>query len=87
MLRSAITSPAALSNAIHIVRGNLDDGTLFERMNAASKAMQFSVLEDHGPWPDWFSFEFACSSCGERFELSAETFHGSGGEWRPLATG
>ena len=32
--------------------------------------------------PDWLQHHFACTACGRRFELSCETYHGSGGWWR-----
>lgn len=35
--------------------------------------------------PDWIQHNFACAACGCRFELSCETYHGSGGWWRPIS--
>jgi hypothetical protein len=85
MLQSDIASPAALSNAIRIVRANLNDVTLRERGQVDENAMRFAALSEQGPWPDWISCGFECASCGELFELSAETYHGSGGTWRPVS--
>lgn len=31
------------------------------------------------PWEDVVLFHLACTHCGQAFELSAETYHGSGG--------
>jgi hypothetical protein len=30
-------------------------------------------------------YGFRCTSCGQLFSLSAETYHGSGGHWQPVA--
>lgn len=35
-----------------------------------------------GPWDDYVSYELFSTQCGARFELSAETYYGSGGAWR-----
>lgn len=33
-------------------------------------------------WPgDALEHRFRCTSCGQRFRLTAETYHGSGGRW------
>ena len=37
-------------------------------------------------WGDIVSHEFKCTGCGQKFRLSAETYHGSGGEWCRLGT-
>jgi hypothetical protein len=37
-------------------------------------------------WPDdVITHIFECSSCGQRFKLAVETYHGSGGAWEMLA--
>ena len=46
--------------------------------------LPFSSLSDEGPWPDAIHYRFQCNRCSTYFALSAETYHGSGGEWRPL---
>ena len=30
---------------------------------------------------DYLQYEFVCSTCGTRFRLEVETYHGQGGEW------
>ena len=32
-------------------------------------------------WADIAYYRFECVSCGQRFKLSAETYHGRGGSW------
>lgn len=34
--------------------------------------------------PDVLAYSFECTSCGRRFELSCECYHGAGGHWRPV---
>ena len=34
--------------------------------------------------PDSIHYFFRCSSCGLLFQLFVNTYHGSGGEWRPV---
>lgn len=37
------------------------------------------------PWPgDYVETVVECSSCGQRFRLCAETYHGAGGSWEAL---
>ncbi len=42
---------------------------------------KFEELSPEGPWPDYIGCRFQCSDCAQRFELSVETYHGSGGRW------
>ena len=44
----------------------------------------FMELPVEGGWPDVFIYYFACTRCGARYELSAETYHGGGGAWQPI---
>ena len=78
-----IKSPAQLAQAIRVVRGNLADGTLVEASSDAPGA--FDSLQEGAPWPDYIEHEFNCSRCGQRFRLVAETYHGAGGRWEPIA--
>lgn len=38
-------------------------------------------IPEDGPWPDYFELYFQEPSTGERYKLSAETYHGAGGDW------
>ena len=44
----------------------------------------FTALEATGPYPDALHYYFDCPQCGCMFELTAETYHGSGGCWRRM---
>lgn len=38
-----------------------------------------------GTWGDLVAMSFRCTTCGNGYELAAETYHGSGGAWRRAA--
>jgi hypothetical protein len=35
-------------------------------------------------WSDCIECGLVCTKCGGKFQFSAETYHQSGGEWRPV---
>ena len=80
----AIRTPGELAKAIRVVQANIADGTIrpIEQPGAAPIA---SIAPD-GPWPDVIAYLFRCATCGTQFELSAETYHGSGGAWRRVGS-
>ena len=42
-------------------------------------------LPEHQQWPsDAITHIFECSSCGQRFQLAVDTYHGSGGTWEMM---
>jgi hypothetical protein len=82
-VRYEIVTPAQLTKAIRVVRANLA-GTLADITQPAhSPSGDFRALPDVGPWPDSVEHYFRCASCDHRFRLSADTYHGIGGEWEP----
>ncbi len=78
--------PADLKQAIRVARDNVVDGTIVEvpSQSPIHREPFFAVSID-GPWDDVIGYGFRCTSCGQLFSLSAETYHGSGGEWRPVS--
>ena len=84
-LRYDIRSPDALAKAIRVIHANLDDGTIEQVLRAGlgASTTPFRSVGHNGPWPDLLLYEFECRSCGARFRLSVETYHGGGGEWFP----
>jgi len=82
----AIRSPGELSRAIRVVQANLADRTLEQAPRPAlgASSTPFLTVSESGPWDDVLLYEFTCRSCGARFQLSAETHHGLGGEWQPV---
>jgi hypothetical protein len=85
-LRYEIRFPSELTEAIRVVRANLDDGTIAQVPSATvgSSTEPFESLNENGPWPDVLEYEFECTSCGARFTLGVEVYHGAGGEWCPV---
>lgn len=78
-----IRSPGDLGQAFAVVRDNIADGTIREVSGSESYLVTAKALAEGGPWPgDLLSYQFACRSCGEMFNLNVETYHGSGGAWR-----
>ena len=87
-----IRSPRELDNALGIAGANLRDGTIEE----VALPPGTPILEQKVPFasvaagtdrPDFVNFRFRCTSCGEEFALVAETYHGSGGSWKPEREG
>jgi hypothetical protein len=78
-----IRHPHELKSAIEDVRKFINDGILVEISNGDSTfpCSPFSVLATEGPWDDYLQYIFKCVDCGRLFRLSAETYHGVGGEW------
>jgi hypothetical protein len=81
-------SPAQLERALADVRANVADGTLAEADYRPAPALCFDQPPfahlGPGPWPDVFAYDFRCAGCGAVYRFSAETYHGRGGEWRPI---
>ena len=79
-----IPSPRAFTEAIRLVRRGVSDGIL-EQLSGPRPWQEVSLedLADEGPWPDVVEALFECRLCGDRFALSVETYHGSGGSWAP----
>lgn len=81
-----IGTPADLTEAIEVARVHVANGTLREVQTAkpsVEASEPFAKVASAGPWNDFMSFAFACQRCGQRFQLTAETYHGSGGSWAP----
>ena len=84
---SRAASPGQLRQLITGVRAEIRNGVLEETGypsdGVGGPQPPFMELPKAGPWPDAFAYGFRCSSCGQAFTLSAETYHGGGGRWRP----
>lgn len=83
-----IDLPVHLAETIALVRDHINRAALVEVRDETDPIQRhnepFSHISPEGPWPDHLSYDFACTRCNARFHLSAETYHGRGGEWRPL---
>lgn len=80
-----IRSPGELRKAISVAGDNLRDGTIedisVEAAGFESGVPFLSVLDGAAPG-DYVAYRFRCTSCGQVFALTAETYHGAGGAWR-----
>ena len=85
-LTVAIRTSGELRAAVGVIQANLDDGTLRQESLTAVGASSGPLrrVGEDGTWDDLVWYQFSCRSCGARFELSVETYHGRGGEWRPI---
>jgi hypothetical protein len=77
-----IKLPSDLRKAIAVARDNLADCTIADVTFSDGKP--FEELVSSGKWEDILLYHFQCNTCEQRFELSAETYHGSGGWWKPV---
>lgn len=72
-----------LRQAIAVTRDNLADGTISD-VTTGGDCKLFDELVSSGKWDDVLLYHFKCNTCGQLFELSAETYHGAGGWWKPV---
>lgn len=81
-----IQFPSHFKKALAIAKENVEDGTLEVIKDRGSKYhTDFNDISANGPCDDLVSYKFRCTNCGRIFELSAETYHGSGEHGYPLA--
>ena len=78
-----IKLPSDLRKAIAVTRDNLADGTISD-VTTHGFYKSFDELISLGKWDDVLLYHFKCNTCGQLFALSAETYHGSGGVWKPI---
>jgi hypothetical protein len=84
-----INLPSDLKKAIRVIHGNIADGTIIESDFWPDQYLKtsnepFSKIRVEGPWDDVLIYYFECTKCKQLFQLSAETYHGSGGSWQPI---
>lgn len=81
-----ISKPADLRRVIGIVGKELRDGIISGgEPDPMACGTTFGELLSGANWDDYLSYRFSCNRCGQAFRLTAETYHGSGGAWRPEA--
>lgn len=78
-----IRTPGELGKAVRAVQANLTDGTLEQVAAGELSPRPFCDIRENGPWDDVLSYRFRCRECSQSFSLTAETYHGGGGEWAP----
>ena len=83
-----ISLPSDLTKVIRVVQDNITDGTIIESdfwpdHHLKKPTGSFFKIQVEGPWNDVLIYYFECTKCKQHFELNAETYHGSGGSWKP----
>ena len=90
IIESSIRSPDQFEQALRIVRANIADGTIAQSNYWPAGVIKvcdtpFEQVNGHGPYSeDIYIYYFECPNCKQIFKLSCNTYHGSGGVWRPL---
>jgi hypothetical protein len=85
-VRRVIVSPADLQSVLRQLHAAIPAGALSHASSAMAGhgACDIAGLPPaDGPWPDLIHAEFR-DRAGRRYRLSAETYHGAGGDWAPL---
>lgn len=81
-----IHGPLQLQRIVDKLKAAVRDGTLRLVASGAAVAVgdmpAFLEIGDDGTLPDVLEYALACRRCGQRFRLSCETYHGTGGSWR-----
>ncbi len=87
-----IKKPQDLRKAIKVASDNINDGTIIESEYwpegcSNHNNVSFSRLAGGAHWGDTVDYFFECPKCKSLYNLSAETYHGSGGKWAPAERG
>ncbi|MGZ9223287.1 MAG: hypothetical protein ACXW4Q_14355 [Anaerolineales bacterium] len=77
------TPPSDLTKSIAVTRDNLTAGTISD-VTTGGDCKPFDALVSLGKWDDVLLYRFQCNTGDQLFELSAETYHGAGGWWKPV---
>jgi len=89
-VESKIESKNNFGKALRIIRQNLKDSTILESAywpegKIKSCTTAFHDVNQSGPYSeDIYIYYFSCSECSQLFEFVCNTYHGSGGHWRPV---
>lgn len=89
-LKSLIGSPKQFEKVLRVIRANLADGIIVESIYWPKGKMKtcntpFNEVNGLGPYQeDIFLYYFECPKCHQVYELHCNTYHGSGGAWKPL---
>jgi len=62
--------PYELEHVLKFVRPAIEQGRL-------------KITNGSLEWADIISCDLSCTACGRHFHLGVDTYHGSGGKWRP----
>lgn len=82
-----VKSPNDLRLLLSEIRSEVGKETL-RQLPAKEGGWQTEIaiqkIPEEGPWPDYIEIDFEVTQSGERYRLTAETFHGCGGSWQKI---
>jgi hypothetical protein len=58
--------------------------SILETLRLAIERGNLQIDSGDLQWTDWIDCQMDCPTCGQKFELTCETYHGSGGRWQVL---
>jgi hypothetical protein len=80
-----IHDPAQLRRIVKKLQVAVEDGVLVVDADRSGEITveqpEFLALTLTESSPDVIAYDFSCATCGQRFELECETYHGAGGHW------
>lgn len=87
-IEQAIRSPGELRRVVSVVSEEVARSVLEQEPLPPEPGVDQPVVGElfASPLPDAFALGFRCRYCGQRFTLSCETYHGSGGNWSVIAS-
>ena len=75
---SNASSPKQLSELIIKIKFAISKKLIQDVTDLAIEhSMSFDLIEANNQWPDIIENDFECMSCGKKFQLFADTYHGS----------
>jgi len=87
-LITKISSPGNLKTILTDLRRLISDKKLSENSFESSRALigqpKFEEISVNGPYPDVMIYYFECDNCKNAFELTVDTYHGSGGSIKTI---
>ena len=80
-----ISSRDTFVSVLRDVKRCIADGSLrqMKPANAPFAIDDVTSVPDEGPWPDYVEAYFE-DRVGQRYKLTAETYHGAGGSWEKI---
>lgn len=82
-----IDGPVALKRVLASLRADVEAGRLvqyFDPEALLGTDRHLAEIPLEGPWGDYLELYFRSPRTGERYRLTAETYHGQGGAFEPL---
>lgn len=80
MCKACSKLPAACSITSPEVAENIHTKVFFLGLRTGTLEIVWGSLQ----WDDLIDCELRCRHCGQKFQFTCETYHGSGGAWRWL---